>query len=374
MKLPKDVEFTGKGASPLTTSKSFLEAKCPKCGGKAKREMDTMDTFICSSWYYIRYCDPHNNQQPFESKLADKWMAVDQYIGGVEHAVLHLLYSRFFTKFLKDAGYLFCPEPFTNLLTQGMVIKDGAKMSKSKGNVVDPDEIIGKFGADTARLFILFASPPEKELEWSDKGVEGSARFLNRVWRLVAENIQYSNSKFEISSNDPLDFARDKQDSNSELLRKAHKTIKAVTKDIESFSFNTAIARLMELTNTAYEYKDDKSLISHSSFVIRHLLVLLSPFAPHMTEELWHLLGNKESIHKEPWPKFDPELAKDEMLTIPVQINGKLRDKLEVSPDTPEMAIKDQALALDKVKSAVQGKEIVKVIYVCGKLVSIVIK
>ncbi|MCX5751258.1 MAG: leucine--tRNA ligase [Candidatus Saganbacteria bacterium] len=366
VKLPRDVEFTGKGASPLTTSKSFLEAKCPKCGGSAKRETDTMDTFICSSWYYLRYSDARNNQKPFESKLANHWLPVDQYIGGIEHAVLHLLYSRFFTKVLNDLGLINFKEPFTNLLTQGMVIKDGAKMSKSKGNVVDPDEIISKFGADTARLFILFASPPEKELEWSDKGVEGSSRFLNRVWRLVTEKSEILNSKLETNSTD--------QNSNSELLRKAHKTIKAVTADIESFSFNTAIARLMELTNTAYEYKDNPSSICHLSFVICHLLVMLSPFAPHMTEELWQQLGNKESIHKQPWPKFDPELAKDEMLTIPVQINGKLRDRLIVAPGTPELKIKDEAMALEKVKSSLAGKQIVKVVYVPNKLVNVVIK
>jgi leucyl-tRNA synthetase len=280
--------------------------------------------------------------------------------------VLHLLYSRFFTKVLHDSGLVNFKEPFTHLLTQGMVIKDGAKMSKSKGNVVDPDEIIAKFGADTARLFILFASPPEKELEWSDKGVEGSSRFLNRVWRLVNENSEILNSKSETNPND--------QNSKPELLRKAHKTIKSVTKDIETFSFNTAIARLMEYVNTLYDYKNNNSSIGNWKLEIGNLLVLLSPFAPHMTEELWHLLGNKESIHRQPWPKFDPELAKDEMLTIVVQVNGKLRDKLAVSPDTPELAIKDQALALEKVKAVTQNKEIVKVIYVCSKLVNVVIK
>jgi leucyl-tRNA synthetase len=243
-----------------------------------------------------------------------------------------------------------------------MVIKDGAKMSKSKGNVVDPDEIIAKFGADTARLFILFASPPEKELEWSDKGVEGSSRFLNRVWRLVTEQCQMSNVKCQIKTQN--------QNSNSELLRKAHKTIKDVTKDIESFSFNTAIARLMEYVNILYENREQVT-----GYGLReNLLVLLSPFAPHMTEELWHLLGNQDSIHSQPWPKFDPELAKDEMLTVVIQINGKLKDRLIVAPGTPELQIKDQALALGKVKSSLEGKQTVKIVYVKDKLVNIVVR
>ena len=377
VKLPTDVKFTGEGDSPLTQSKDFLNVKCPKCGGPAKRETDTLDTFNCSSWYYFRYCDPQNAAKPFDQQKAKSWMPVDQYIGGIEHAILHLLYSRFFTKVLFDAGWSNTDEPFKNLLTQGMVIKDGAKMSKSKGNVVDPDYIIEKFGADTARLFILFASPPEKELEWSDQGVEGSFRFLNRVWRLVN---QITNDELRITNEGaPLPAGRQGSAHYSKLDQKLHQTIKAVTDDIDRFSFNTAIAKLMELTNTLYEYKD--SSISHSSpclpagrLVISHLLKMLSPFAPHMADELWHQLGNQESICSVPWPVYDPELAKESEITIALQVNGKLRDTLLVPAEAAEEEIKQKALDSVKVKDFIGNKQIVKVISVPKKLINIVIK
>ena len=359
VKLPMDVKFTGEGASPLTQSKDFLEAKCPKCGGIGRRETDTLDTFNCSSWYYFRYSDPHNNKEPFGKDKAKQWLPVDQYIGGIEHAILHLLYSRFFTKVLFDAGWSSCDEPFTNLLTQGMVVKDGAKMSKSKGNVVDPDYIVEKYGADTARLFILFASPPEKELEWSDQGVEGSFRFLSRVWRLVTDKSEMLNPKSETNSKS--------EGTNPKLLRKLHQTIKGVTDDIERFSFNTAIAKLMELTNTMYELGSTKESLSS-------LLLLANPFAPHLTEELWHQLGNKGSICKQPWPVYDPALAKENELTIPVQVNGKLRDTIVVSADETEEAIKEKAQASEKIKALLAGKEIVKIIAVPKKLINIVVK
>ncbi|MBU1026461.1 MAG: leucine--tRNA ligase, partial [Candidatus Margulisbacteria bacterium] len=371
VKLPKNVEFTGKGSSPLAQIKEFVEVKCPKCKAKAKRETDTMDTFICSSWYYMRYCDAKNKKQAFAKDKVVDWLPVDQYIGGIEHAILHLLYSRFFTKVLYDQKLLPSDEPFKNLLTQGMVVKDGAKMSKSKGNVVDPDLIIEKYGADTARLFILFAAPPRKELEWSDQGVEGSFRFLNRVWRLATEKPEITNPKSETNP-------------KSQLLKKTHQTIKGVTEDIERFSFNTAIAKMMELVNVYNEHKNNSSEISHSfgpkslrtrsSFVIRNLLLMLSPFAPHMTEELWRHLGNKESIHKQAWPCYDPELAKESELTIPVQVNGKLRDTISVATDAPEDEIKTKAQGSDKVKSFTAGKSIVKVIVVPKRLVNIVVK
>jgi leucyl-tRNA synthetase len=359
VKLPMDVKFTGEGASPLTQSKEFLNAKCPRCGKPARRETDTLDTFNCSSWYYFRYCDPHNNKEPFSKDKVKQWMPVDQYIGGIEHAILHLLYSRFFTKVLYDAGWSNCEEPFTNLLTQGMVVKDGAKMSKSKGNVVDPDHIIEKYGADTARLFILFASPPERELEWSDQGVEGCYRFLKRVWRLVIEKSKPQTSK---SQTNP----------NSQLIKKTHQTIKSVTEDLERFSFNTAIAKLMEFVNFANNNKE--SFIHHSSFVIRHLLIMLAPFAPHLAEELWHRAGNKESIHRESWPEHDPELARESEMTIPVQVNGKLRDTITVPTDAPDEEIKKKALESEKAKSFMAGKNIVKTILVPKKLVNIVVK
>jgi leucyl-tRNA synthetase len=375
VKLPMDIKFTGEGASPLTQSRAFLETNCPKCGGAGRRETDTLDTFNCSSWYYFRYCDPQNDKEPFSRENAKKWMPVDQYIGGIEHAILHLLYSRFFTKVLYDAGWSPTDEPFTNLLTQGMVVKDGAKMSKSKGNVVDPDAIIEKYGADTARMFILFASPPEKELEWNDKGVEGCYRFLNRVERLVAAKLALPTEQAEQAP---------------QLQRKLHQTIQGVTEDIEKFSFNTAIAKLMELVNAFYEYTNNSSNICHltlSRFHIRsndsgsrkagdigYLLKLLSPFAPFLTEELWKKLGNSDSIHEQPWPTYDPALAKESELTIPVQINGKLRDTLTVATDASDDAIKEKALASEKVQALTAGKTIVKTIVVPKKLVNIVVK
>ncbi len=361
VKLPKDVKFTGKGASPLANSKSFIKTKCPKCNNEARRETDTMDTFICSSWYFFRYIDPKNSKEPFEKSKTKYWMPVDQYIGGVEHAILHLLYSRFFTKVLKDAGYSPADEPFTNLLTQGMVIKDGAKMSKSKGNVVDPDAIIEKYGADTARLFILFASPPERELEWSDKGVEGCYRFLNRVWRLVTETSQPPLPKAE---------SRKLKAESSKIKQLTHKTIKSITEDIDRFSFNTAIAKLMEMTNKLYELREGNDL----QFTISNLLLMLSPFAPHLTEELWHQLGNKSFILNEPWPIYDPAMLKEEELTIVIQVNGKLRDTLTVSIDTKEEEIKEKALSSEKIRKFIENKQIIKTIYVPKKIVNIVVK
>jgi len=369
VKLPRNVELTGKGASPLAKIDEFVKTICPKCGGAARRETDTMDTFNCSSWYYFRYCDPRNENKPFDPEKVKKWMPVDQYIGGIEHAILHLLYSRFFTKVLFDAGWSAVDEPFTNLLTQGMVVKDGAKMSKSKGNVVDPDYIIEKFGADTARLFILFASPPEKELEWSDQGVEGSYRFLNRVYRLVLESLEPASEPR--GSKNPGN--RDVQSQVSvKLQRKLHQTIKAVTADIDRFSFNTAIAKLMELTNTFYEFKG--SDIGSLKLEVGCLLKMLSPFAPHLAEELWHQLGNKESICKEPWPTYDPALVREEELTLVVQVNGKVRETMLVPHDSSEAEIKTKALANEKIKSYLAGKEMVKTIFVPNKLLNIVIK
>jgi len=348
VKLPKKVKFTGEGASPLTNVKEFVAAKCPKCKAAARRETDTMDTFICSSWYFYRYCDPKNSKQVFAKEKVDRFMPVDQYIGGIEHAILHLLYSRFFAKFLYDQKLVPTDEPFSNLLTQGMVVKDGAKMSKSKGNVVDPDHIVEKYGADTARLFILFASPPEKELEWSDKGVEGCSRFLNRVWRLATEKLE-ANPK-------------------SEIIKKTHQTIKAVTDDIERFSFNTAIARMMELVNELSKAG------TADSAAIKALLVMLAPFAPHLTEELWNQLGNKESIHLQPWPEYNLELTKESEITIPVQVNGKLRDTITVAANASDGEIKKKALESDKVKGFTSGKTIVKTILVPKKLINLVIR
>jgi leucyl-tRNA synthetase len=298
---------------------------------------------------------------PFDPGAAKTWMPVDQYIGGIEHAILHLLYSRFFTKVLFDAGWTSADEPFTNLLTQGMVVKDGAKMSKSKGNVVDPDYIVEKYGADTARLFILFASPPERELEWSDAGVEGCYRFLKRTWKLFTERI---------SINPNVDG-----DEKKKIEKKLHQTIKGVTEDVEKFSFNTTIAKLMELLNTMQE----SSISGATTTLIRreyvaNFLLLLSPFAPHISEELWHQLGNKESILKQAWPKFDPALIAEEEIVIPIQVNGKLRETITIPADLNEEGIKQKALASEKVKSFTAGKQIVKTIYIPGKLLNLVVK
>jgi len=353
VKLPYDVAFTGEGGSPLAKSESFVNTTCYKCGGKAKRETDTLDTFNCSSWYFLRYVNPNNSEEPFNFEDLKYWFPVDQYIGGIEHAILHLLYSRFFTKVLYDLKLVPVDEPFKNLLTQGMVVKDGAKMSKSKGNVVDPDYIINKYGADTARIFILFASPPERELEWNDSAVEGSHRFLNRIWRLVADvNVETR----LIASVQP-----------GPLQKKLHKTIKGVTEDIERFSFNTAIAKIMELSNAAQGQTIDKEFAEN-------IVLMLSPFAPHMAEELWYRLGNKESILNHPWPKYDVELAKDSEVEIPIQVNGRLKDKLIVPADILETKAIELALNSEKIKSCVAGKMIIKTIFPNRRLINIVVK
>ncbi|MBO5742700.1 MAG: leucine--tRNA ligase [Clostridia bacterium] len=364
--LPEDVEFTGLGKSPLTTSESFKNAPCPKCGKMGTREMDTMDTFVCSSWYFLRYCDPHNSELPFAKDIADYWMNVDQYIGGVEHAILHLLYARFFTKALHDLGYVSCDEPFENLLTQGMVLKDGAKMSKSIGNVVSPEEIIGKYGADTARLFILFAAPPERDLEWSDTAVEGSYRFLNRVFKFVTDNkdkIDF-NSKYDVNS-------LTSEDKNLRYV--LNYSIKKATDDISvRFNFNTAISCVMELVNALYSYNgNNNALISEAA---KDVIIMLAPFVPHITEELWEIIGGKGSVHDQSWVSYDESaLVKDET-EIVVQINGKVKDKMMISTELGDDEIKAAALENEKIKELTDGKQVLKVIVVKGKLVNIVVK
>ena len=369
--LPENIEITGVGGSPLSRDADFVNTTCPKCDGPAKRETDTMDTFIDSSWYFLRYCSPHEDTLPFARDAVDYWMPVDQYIGGIEHAVLHLLYSRFFTKVLYDMGMVSVVEPFVNLLTQGMVIKDGAKMSKSKGNVVDPGKIIGKYGADTARLFILFASPPEKELEWSDRGVEGSYRFLNRVWRLVEDNKKLVANTGAVSS-DSLDGLGP---AERDMRSITHRTIKRVSDDIARFSFNTAISAMMELVNALYKYNENANrnpgVVKEA---VENLVLMLAPFAPHITEELWHELGNTESVHLIAWPKYNPELAKSEEVTLVVQVNGKVRDKITVPADIAEDEMKKTALASERVLAHVGDKEVKNIFIVPGKLVNIVVK
>jgi len=372
VQLPADVVFKA-GENPLTTSPNFVNTTCPQCGGEARRETDTMDTFMCSSWYYLRYCDPRNTEKPFDEQTADRWMNVDQYVGGVEHAILHLLYSRFFTKALRDFGVLNVDEPFANLLTQGMVCMDGSKMSKSKGNVVSPEEIIGKYGADTARMFILFAAPPERDLEWSDQGVEGCFRFLNRVWRLVAqyEDALGDNQKQEIGN------AFDNLDGNAKKMRfHTHTAIKKVTHDVGTrFNFNTAISSIMELVNALYLYKEQKDVnLAVAREGVEAVLKLLSPFAPHITEELWREIGYTQSIHKQAWPEIDEKALVEEEITIILQVNGKLRDKVQVPAEISKDALEKLILSSDKVIQYLENRTVVKVITVPGKLVNIVVK
>lgn len=365
--LPENVDFRANlGGSPLARTEEFVNTTCPKCGGQAKRETDTMDTFICSSWYFLRFTSPRYQESAFATKQANYWMSVDQYIGGIEHAILHLLYARFFTKVLADLNLLEAREPFANLLTQGMVIKDGAKMSKSKGNVVDPDRIVKEYGADTARLFILFAAPPERDLEWSDQGVEGAFRFLNRVWRLVRDySERVAKVAEEISSLDSND---------KEMIKAVHQAIKKVTEDLERFNFNTAISAIMELVNSLYLQKDKNQNVHLWKHSLKKLILLLSPFAPHLTEELWQAIGEKGSIHQEKWPEFNPEFIVEEEITIVVQVNGKVRDKITVAASLEEEELKAQALRSEKVQLALLDKTLAKVILVPKKLVNIVVK
>ena len=366
--LPTDVEFTGKGESPLATSESFAHAVCPHCGKPAKREMDTMDTFVDSSWYFLRYTDAKNDKEAFNKEKADYWMNVDQYIGGVEHAILHLLYARFYTKVLHDLGLTDADEPFKNLLTQGMVLMDGSKMSKSKGNIVSPTEIIEKYGSDTARLFILFAAPPDRDLEWSETGVEGSYKFLNRVWRLVLEIIENADEtqKAEVSTAD-----------DRQLYYELNKTVKRVTECLAAgrFSFNTSISSIMELVNEMYRYKETEApnyaLMKEAAV---KLVLVLSPFVPHICEEMWQKLGFEHSLYFEKWPEYDESALVLDTVEIVVQLNGKVKMKADVASGLSREELADIMLADERVKELTAGKNVVKVIAVPGKLVNIVVK
>ncbi len=368
--LPEDVHFKPTGQSPLADLAEWVNTTCPQCGGPARRETDTMDTFVCSSWYFMRYADPQNTQEPFSREKADYWMPVDQYIGGIEHAILHLMYARFFTMVCHDLGLVGVEEPFQNLLTQGMLNKDGFKMSKSKGNVVDPDYIVNAYGADTARLFILFAAPPEKDLEWSDQGVEGCYRFLNRVWRLAYEVKEKYAAYWDNQKLNPF------SSEGQELRRKTHETIKRTTEDIgERFNFNTAISALMELVNAITKYSTETNNNEESLLVkeaMSTLLTCLAPFAPHITAELWQELGFTGDVHAQSWPQYDPEALVQAEVEIVIQINGKVRDRLVVPKDISEAELRELALNRDKVKEAQAGKNIRKVIVVPEKLVNIV--
>ncbi|HEU4344475.1 MAG TPA: leucine--tRNA ligase [Candidatus Binatia bacterium] len=369
--LPRDVQISGKGGSPLASHPAFISAPCPRCGGKARRETDTMDTFVESSWYFLRYCSPHFTGGMVEPTAGAYWMPVDQYIGGIEHAVLHLLYARFYTKVLRDLGFVKVDEPFNALLSQGMVVKDGAKMSKSKGNVVSDDVIRDKYGADTGRLFELFAGPPEKDLEWSDQGVEGAYRFLTRLWRFTFQHREALVAvRSDVAQNElPADFRN--------LYRLIHKTIKKVTEDVEGrFHFNTAIAAIMELFNALSASVQNESRPESGTAVIKAgletIITLLYPFAPHIASELWECLDHKTSLDGVSWPKYSAEALEEEQLLIVVQVNGKVRGKITVPADMSQKQIETEALAEPRVSLFLDGKKIEKIVHVPGRLVNIV--
>ncbi len=368
--LPDNVDITLTGGSPLVRVPEFVNATCPKCGGPARRETDTMDTFVDSSWYFYRYTDAHNDRAPFDSKTVAYWFPIDQYIGGVEHAILHLIYSRFWTKFMHDMGLIKNDEPIARLFTQGMVIKDGAKMSKSLGNVVSPDEMIAQYGADSARLYSLFAAPPDRDLDWQESGVEGVSRFLGRVYRFVTATQQLPGGGGSTE--------RERSPAARNLQRALHQTIKRVSRDFDGrWHFNTSIAALMELTNSLTAMTADISSgnipAEDLAYARKTLVLLLAPFAPYLAHELWETLGEKGSLLRAPWPRYDPALAAEEEIEIPVQVNGKLRGRVTVAAESSEEVVREAAFADEKIKSLTDGKQIVKVIIVPRKLVNIVV-
>jgi leucyl-tRNA synthetase len=360
--LPEVVDFqpTGEATSPLGTASDWVQTGCPSCGGPARRETDTMDTFVDSSWYQFRFCDPHNRTAPFDPAIADAWMPVDQYTGGIEHAVMHLIYARFLTKVLHDMGMLATTEPFRRLLNHGMITKQGKVMSKSLGNVVDPQEVLSAFGADALRVFMMFIGPPDQDYDWPEEGVQavvGSHRFLTRVWRLVGDHAP------RVRDAEPPTVP-------SELRRTVHRTLDAVTADYERFAFNTAVAKLMTLQN---ELSSAASTAQPADLRegLGILVVCLAPFAPYITEELWEMLGGQGSVHAQAWPEADPGLARLEQVTMVVQVDSKVRDRLEVPADIPEEDAIRQALASEKVRALLAGAEPAKVIARPPRLVNI---
>ena len=386
--LPTVTEFSGRGDSPLAQVPEFVHTTCPVCGGPARRETDTMDTFVDSSWYFDRFCDPKNASQPFDPAKAKYWMPVDFYSGGVEHAILHLIYSRFFTRVFRDLGLVDHDEPFTQLLTQGMVLKDGKVMSKSKGNVVDPDTMLQKYGADALRLYVMFVAPPENEVEWTDAGLEGSFRFLARVWRLVDH---WCDAVRDRSAADLSDTSL--SEAERALRRKTHETIRRITVDIdERQHLNTAVSALMELVNDLYAFSDRTSMglpaqgsdgaVATSERVetlavvreaVEALVLMLAPFSPHTAEELWERLGHEGGIIAAAWPSFDAEAAKADEIVVPVQVNGKLRGRITVAPDADEDQLRQAAIADPAIAPHLEGKTVKKVIVAQGKLVNIVV-
>jgi leucyl-tRNA synthetase len=399
--LPENVHITLAGGSPLKDVPEFVNVKCPKCGGPARRETDTMDTFIDSSWYFYRYTNPKLDTAPVDGKTIDYWFEIDQYIGGVEHAILHLIYSRFWTKFMRDIGLVKNDEPVERLFTQGMVIKNGAKMSKSLGNVVSPDDMVARYGADATRMYTLFAAPPDRDLDWQDAGVEGVSRFLSRVYRFVARNASYDLASRGVAEGSVLysssgvipseaegpavssqgDGAGQLSPAARAIQRKLHQTIKRITDDFGGrWHFNTSIAAIMELLNELYAYEEalqkseQRAPPALMADVQRDLVLMLAPFAPYLAHELWEMLGQRSELLRAPWPKFDPELAKEEEVEIAVQVNGKIKARITVPADADDETVRSFALADEKVKAAIEGKEVVKVLVVKGRLVNIVVK
>jgi len=371
--LPDNVPVTLAGGSPLASVPSFLNTTCPKCGGPARRETDTMDTFVDSAWYFYRYTDAHNSQAPFDSAKVAYWFPIDQYIGGVEHAILHLIYSRFWTKFMRDMGLVKNDEPVARLFTQGMVIKDGAKMSKSFGNVVSPDEMVERYGADATRMYSLFAAPPERDLDWQESGIEGIQRFLARVYRF------YLRSRVETRLAAPAAAKESLPPEARYLQRKLHQTIKRVSDDFRGrWHFNTCIAAIMELVNEIYAAEEARAAGAIPASLIadlqRNIALLLAPMAPYLAHELWEMTGETSNLLKAPWPKYDAALAAEDEIEIPVQVNGKLRGLVVVPAGATEDQIKQAGLADEKVKAAIAGKQIAKVIVVPKKLVNIVVR
>jgi leucyl-tRNA synthetase len=370
--LPPQIEITQQGGSPLSRVAEFLNVPCPKCGGPAKRETDTMDTFVDSSWYFYRYTDAKNSRQPFDPATAQYWFPIDQYIGGVEHAILHLIYSRFWTKVMRDLGLIVNDEPARRLFTQGMVIKDGSKMSKSKGNVVSPDDMVAAYGADATRMYALFAAPPDRDLDWQEDGVAGVSRFLGRVWRITDRYAELARTGHGVEVAAPTGVSL-------KLLRKLHQTIAKITQDFEGrWHFNTCVAAIMELVN---EIQGADAQLAAGEVpapvvleLLRSLVLLLAPFAPYLASELWEELGETGSVLCAPWPVSNAELAKENELEIPVQINGKLASVVTVAADADAKTIEAAALADEKVQARSAGKNVVKVIVVPGKLVNLVVK
>jgi leucyl-tRNA synthetase len=368
--LPDNVDITQEGGSPLAKLPEFVNATCPKCGGPARRETDTMDTFVDSSWYFYRYTSAKDDKAPFDTTAVSYWFPIDQYIGGVEHAILHLIYSRFWTKVMRDLGLIRNDEPAARLFTQGMVIKDGAKMSKSKGNVVSPDEMIARYGADAARMYALFAAPPDRDLDWQEDGVAGISRFLARVYRFVMRHAELAQAA--------TPMARELPPAATALLRKLHQTIRKITQDFGGrWHFNTSIAAIMELVNelTAADAAIASGTIPPATVapILESLVLMLAPFAPHVAAELWEQTGHSDAILRQPWPKYDEALAREDELEIPVQINGKLRSLIRVPVDASKDTLESAARADEKVQTALAGKTVVKVVVVPGKLINFVV-